>query len=149
MQNIPLINYKQLRKINPETARQSVIEFLKSTGNNISHTAKAFGINRSVVYDIIDKFQQGNLKDRPKTPHRQPRKTPPEIEAKVVEIKIKTRLGPKRLSRYLARYASINVPAGTIRHILRRHKEEIKDLMHATEIAGVMLPISANFLANC
>lgn len=131
MQNIPLINYKQLRKINPETARQSVIEYLKSTGNNISHTAKAFGINRSVVYDIIDKFQQGNLKDRPKIPHRQPRKTSAEIEAKVVEIKIKTRLGPKRLSRYLARYASINVPPGTIRHILRRHKEEIKDLRHS------------------
>ncbi len=53
MQNIPLINYKELRKISLKTARQSVIEYLKSTGHNISATAKAFGINRSVVYDIL------------------------------------------------------------------------------------------------
>ncbi|MCX7784638.1 MAG: helix-turn-helix domain-containing protein [candidate division WOR-3 bacterium] len=101
MQNIPLINYKELRKINPQNASQSVIEYLKSTGNNISHTAKAFGINRSVVYDIIDKFRQGNLKDRPKTPLHQLRKTDPEIETKVVAMKTKIHLGPKRLSRYL------------------------------------------------
>jgi transposase-like protein len=127
MQTIPLINYKDLRKINPETARQAVIEYLKST-NNISNTAMTFGINRPVVYDIVAKYNQGDLNDRPRTPHHQPRKTSPHIEAKVVEIKIKTRLGPKRLSRYLTRYESINVPPGTIRHILRRHKEEIKDL---------------------
>ncbi len=74
MQNIPLINYKELRKISLKTARQSVIEYLKSTGHNISATAKVFGINRSVVYDIIDKFQQGNLQDRPKIPRHQVKK---------------------------------------------------------------------------
>ncbi|MCX7785766.1 MAG: helix-turn-helix domain-containing protein, partial [candidate division WOR-3 bacterium] len=124
MQTTTLINYKELRKIDPATARQAVIEFLQAS-NNITYTARAFNINRTVVYDIIAKYRQGNLKDRPKTPHHQPKKTLPQIEAKVVEIKIKTRLGPKRLSRYLSRYESINVPAGTIRHILRRHQEEI------------------------
>lgn len=129
MQTIPLINYKELRKSNPQTARQAVIQYLQSLDNNISATAKTFGINRPVVYDIITKYRQGDLKDRPKIPRHQPRKTPPYIETKVIEIKIKTRLGPKRLSRYLKRYESIDVPPGTIRHILRRHKEQIKDFV--------------------
>jgi hypothetical protein len=83
-------------------------------------------INRPVVYDIINKYRQGDLKDRAKIPHHQLRKTPLHIETKVIEIKIKTRLGPKRLSRYLKRDEPIDVPPGTIRHILRRHKEQIK-----------------------
>lgn len=55
------------------------------------------------------KFNQGDLNDRPRIPRQQPRKTPPDIEDKVLEIKIKTRLGPKRLSRYLIRYESAEV----------------------------------------
>lgn len=42
MQIIPLINYKELRKSNPQTARQAVIQYLQSLDNNISATAKTF-----------------------------------------------------------------------------------------------------------
>jgi hypothetical protein len=77
------------------------------------------------VYDIIRKEQAGDLKDRSRTPLHQPRKTPGEIEKKVIEVKNKTRLGPERLSRYLKRYENIAVPAGTIRHILRRNNNSL------------------------
>ena len=119
------ISYKQLRKINPQAARQAVVEYLKTNGHNISNAAQAFGINRPVVYDIIRKEQAGDLKDRSRTPLHQPRKTPGEIEKKVIEVKNKTRLGPERLSRYLKRYENIAVPAGTIRHIVRRNKNSL------------------------
>ena len=115
------IDYKQLRKINPEAARQAVLDYLKSTGGNVSRTAKVFGINRCVVYDILKKQASGDLSDRPRTPKHQPNKTRPEIEEKVITAKNKTHLGPIRLSLYLAKYEQVQVPPGTIRHIIRRN----------------------------
>ena len=119
------IDYKELRKTSPAAARQAVIEYWKSDGVNVSATARLFGINRSVVYDIVHKWLEGDLRDRPKTPHHQPNKTAPQIEQQVIAAKNKTRLGPQRLSRYLLKYQQLSVPAGTIRHILRRNRHRI------------------------
>ena len=116
------IDYKQLRKINPQAARQAVLDYLQSTGGNISRTAKAFSINRCVVYDILKKQASGDLSDRPRIPKHQPNKTPLEIEKKVIAAKNKTRLGPIRLSLYLSKYEQVHVPPGTIRHIIRRNR---------------------------
>ena len=62
------IDYKQLREINPEAARRAVLEYLRSNGHNISETALIFGMNRTPVYDILNKEKQGNLKDRSRAP---------------------------------------------------------------------------------
>jgi len=120
------IDYKRLRSINPVAARTAVLEYLKTENGNISATAKMFGINRTVIYDILKKETEGDLADRSKAPKHSPNKVSSEIEDKVIEVKNKTRYGPKRLSRYLKRYEDLLVPKGTIRHILRRNKERIK-----------------------
>ncbi|MBI4999449.1 transposase [Candidatus Gottesmanbacteria bacterium] len=120
-----LIDYKQLRKLNPQAARTAVLEYLRSNGRNIAGTARAFGINRPVVYDIIKKGKEGNLSDRSRTPIHQPTKTPIFMEDKVIEVKNKTHLGPKRLSSHLKKYYGLSVPQGTIRHILRRNKDRL------------------------
>jgi len=52
------IDYKALRKINPEAARLAVIEYLSSNGGNISDCAQAFGIQRPVIYDILGKQKE-------------------------------------------------------------------------------------------
>jgi len=119
------IDYKQLRKINPEAARQAVVEYLKTNNHNVSEAAFIFGINRAVVYDIIRRSEEGDLKDRSKIPKHQPRRTPAAIEDRVIEIKNKTGFGPERLSRYLQKHEGISVPAGTIRHIIRRNKRRV------------------------
>lgn len=116
------IDYKALRDVNPEAARLAVLEYLKTNGHNMSDAARVFGITRSVVYDILKKQAEGDLKDRSRVPKHQPNKTPAETQQKVIEAKNKTRLGPKRLSLYLSKYEEIDVPAGTIRHILRRNR---------------------------
>ena len=121
MQPGPRIDYKALRKVNPPAARQAVLEYLESIRGNVAETARVFGINRSVIYDILSKEKSGSLADLSKAPHSCPTKTSTEVETQVVEIKNKTHFGPKRLSRYLARYESLMVPTGTIRHILRRN----------------------------
>ena len=115
------IDYKTLRQINPETARQAVLQYLASNGGNISEAARMFAINRSVVYDILRKQAEGDLTDRAKVPKHQPTKTSDQVEQQVLAAKNKTGLGPPRLSIHLSKYEGLTVPAGTIRHILRRN----------------------------
>ncbi len=123
------IDYKEIRRINPEAARRAVLEYPSSTGRtkegNISQAGRLFGINRAVVYDIIKKDREGDLKDCSKGPKHQPRKTSALIEDKVIGVKNRTRLGPERLKRYLKQHEGLEVPQGTIRHILRRNKGRI------------------------
>ena len=119
------IDYKQLRQINPEAGRRAVLAYLETSGN-ISQTARMFSITRAVVYSILKKEREGDLRDRSRAPKYQPKKTPDLVEDKVVEVKNRTHLGPERLSRYLEEHEGLSVPAGTIRHILRRNKEKIK-----------------------
>ncbi len=120
-----LIDYKTLRGVNPTAARMAVLEYLKTSRKNISQTARAFGVQRPVVYDVLRKEKEGDLSDRSRAPKRQPGKTPREVEDKVLAAKNKTHLGPERLSRYLKTYENLPVPYGTIRHILRRNKDRI------------------------
>lgn len=119
------IDYKQLRSIDPEAARQAVLNYLDSIEGNIAQTARVFGINRCVVYDILKKQAIGSLLDRPRTPKHQPRKTSASVEDRVIEAKNKTRLGPIRLSLYLAKYKQIHIAPGTIRHIIRRNRHRL------------------------
>jgi putative transposase len=119
------IDYKQLRGFNAEAGRRAVLEYLK-TNCNVSETARMFGITRTVVYDILKKEKEGDLRDRPRVPKHQPRKTPAGIEDRVVAAKNRTHLGPERLSRYLREHEGISVPAGTIWHILRRNKARLE-----------------------
>jgi len=125
MQTGVRIDYKALRKINPEAARQAVLEYLASCGRNVAATARAFGITRPVVYDILRKRQEGDLRDRPKTPQHQPHKTPDDVEEQVIAAKNKTGLGPKRLARYLTRYEGLHLPWPTLRHVLRRNHHRL------------------------
>jgi len=119
------IDYKTLRRINPQAARRAVLDYLASCGHNIAATARVFGITRPVVYDILAKGRRGDLRDGSQAPQRQPRRTPIAVEERVLAAKNKTRLGPKRLSLYLAKYEGLLVPWGTIRHILRRNRHRL------------------------
>lgn len=119
------IDYKALRKVNPEAARLAVLQYLKGNSGNISDAACVFNVNRPVVYDILKKEKAGSLADRSKRPHTCPRKTSDDIEDKVIACKNRTHLGPKRLSKYLVKHEGVTVPAGTIRHILRRNKDKL------------------------
>jgi putative transposase len=103
--------------------------YLKTNGHNIQQTALVFGITRPLVYDIIRKEGEGNLKDRPRAPHHQPNRTPAWIEDKVIEVKVRTRYGAEMLSRSLKQPEDISIPPGTISHVLRRNKGRFKYLL--------------------
>jgi len=103
----------------------TVLSYLESVGGNISKTARVFGINRSVIYDILKKQASGDLRDRSKAPKRQPNRTPAAIEEKVIATKNSIHFGPIRLSLYLSKYENLQVAPGTIRHILRRNRDKL------------------------
>ncbi|OQB24026.1 MAG: hypothetical protein BWY10_02644 [Chloroflexi bacterium ADurb.Bin180] len=119
------IDYKELRKISPQAARQAVISYWQHKASSIAEVARTCEVNRCVVYDILRKWSEGDLRDRAKTPRHQPRRTPAEREAQVIAAKNQTHLGPQRLFRYLQRYEQVIVSTGTIRHILARNKERL------------------------
>ena len=119
------IDYKMLRVMSSEAAREALLSYLFSNGGNISDCAEVFGISRPIVYKALRKKKEGSLKDSSRAPHNQPKKTPGDIEDKVIEFKNKTHFGPKRLSRHLKKYEGVIVPYGTIRHILRRNKDKL------------------------
>ena len=136
LEPIGRIDYKKLKRINPEAARRAVLEYLKSNGHNISQGAQVFGINRTVIYDILRKEKEGNLKDRSRVPHHQPRRTPTQIEDKVIKVKCQTRYGAERLWRYLKQQEGLSIPPGTIRHILSRNRERINLYFQAQSREG-------------
>ncbi len=103
----------------------AVLEYLKTSGNNVAEVARIFGIQRPVVYDILRKRSEGDLTDRSKAPKHCPNKTSDLVEDKVIEVKNKTRFGPKRLSIHLKKYYQLEVAPGTIRHIFRRNKHRL------------------------
>ena len=119
-----LIDYKKIRRIDPEAARQAVLDYLDSADGNVAATARAFGITRNVVYDIRNRAGQGSLADRSRRPHRQPTKTPRRIEDRVISARNRTGLGYQRLSAYLAE-SGLDIPWPTIRNILKRNRHRL------------------------
>ena len=116
-----LIDYKSLRKINPEAARLAVLQYLSSSKSSINQCAKTFGVQRTVIYDILSR-KNDDLKDKSKKPHKIANKTPEKVELMVISLKQQTNFGPKRLFKLL-RSQRISIPYGTIRGILRRNKK--------------------------
>ena len=109
------IDYKALRRINPQAARRAVLDYLASCGHNIAATARAFGITSPVIYDILVKQRQGDLRDRSRAPKRQPRKTPAAVEERVLAAKNKARLGPQA---FVPLSGQIRSPPGPLGHHL-------------------------------
>ena len=148
MQSGARIDYKTLRHINPEAARLAVLEYLVTSGHNIAATARVFGITRPVVYDILAKQEEGDLRGCGKAPHRQPRKTARAVEEQVVAAKNQTLLGPKRLSLHLAKYEDLQVSWATIRHILRRNRHLLKLPVYPRGAAALPVPLSTGTVLN-
>ncbi len=118
---MPLIDYKKLRAINPETARMAVWEYLSGNGGNVSSCAKTFGITRRVVYDIVRRSGRGALKDLSRAPKRIRNKTPDEIRELVLRLHTKHGFSARQIEAYFRQNSIVKLPYGTIRHIIARN----------------------------
>ena len=131
----PLIDYKKLRRLDPATARQAVLDYLDAADGNVSAAARAFGINRAVVYDIQRRARDGSLADRSRAPHHRPTKTPKRVENRVVAARNRTGLGYHRLARYLSDRGLV-LPWSTIRNILQRNRHRLAPRLRPSQTGG-------------
>jgi transposase InsO family protein len=82
-----------------------------------AHIAAAMGISRKCVGTWIDRYAtegEAGLADRSSRPHTSPRRTPVEVEDRIVELRSRQRRGPAWLG------AELGVPARTVSRVLVR-----------------------------
>lgn len=114
------MDYKSLRKINPEAARMAVVQYLSSNQNNVYRAAKFFSVTRKVIYDIISRQNQNELGDKSRRPKNIKNETPDETQELVVRLHSKHGFSARQIEAYLKQNGIVRLPYGTIRHILAR-----------------------------
>jgi transposase len=116
------LTYKEVYPMNPIEARKRIVHLYQQTQNDCE-TARRCHTFPQRVRKWVQRYQQDGeqgLHDLLKTPKRQPRKTDPDTEQRVLQLHQKTHDGRQRLARHLAQQG-IHLSPHTIRHILRRH----------------------------
>jgi transposase InsO family protein len=82
-----------------------------------AHIAAAMGVSRKCVRTWIDRYTaegERGLRDRSSRPHRSPRRTAPEVEQRIVELRQQARRGPDWLA------AELGVAPRTLSRVLAR-----------------------------
>ncbi|MDQ3656286.1 MAG: IS481 family transposase, partial [Chloroflexota bacterium] len=103
--------------------RQECVTRATQEGANISALCRQYGISRNVGYKWIRRSRNGDLADRPRTPHHQPRRCAPDTEAAVVAMRARhPHWGGRKLEVKLRESGLADVPRPrTITAILQRH----------------------------
>ncbi|MYZ38093.1 IS481 family transposase, partial [Streptomyces sp. SID4917] len=87
-------------------------------GRPVAHVAAEMGISRTTAHKWVRRFAaegDAGLHDRPSRPLSTPHRTPPDIEARVCELRQDRKLGPARIGPILG------MPASTVHRVLTRH----------------------------
>lgn len=107
-----------------ENLRRTFVTEATREGCNISALCRQYGITRKTGYKWIERYQSGNpLSDQSKAPLFRPRKTPPEIEEMILEVRMQhPTWGARKILRYLSNRGKTNLPApSTATDILHRN----------------------------
>ena len=130
------LDYRELRQISPEAARRAILQVLKAHKGNVTAAGRIVSVSRATIYKAIRKNEAGDLKDGSKAPHRVDNKTSAEIEARILELREKTRYGPVRLKDELEALDGLTMSEHTIRNILRRNRTHSKLKPHKPHKKG-------------
>jgi transposase InsO family protein len=98
--------------------RLLLVDRVRRQGWAVAHAAKAMGISRQCAHRWLARFDehgQPGLTDRSSRPHTNPRRTPAEVEAAIVQARTADRRGQDWLG------PELGVPARTVSRVLRRH----------------------------
>src|SRR4051812_10391415 len=88
-------------------------------GRPVSHVAKELGVSRQCAHRWVARYRaegEAGLVDRSSRPRRCPRRTPAEVEARVLAMRAEQRRGQDWIG------PELGVPARTVSAILRRHR---------------------------
>ena len=94
-----------------------IVAKVRCEGRRPARAAVSSGVHRATVYRLLARHDGGGwaaLRDRRPVPVRQPRRTPAELEARIIAARAASAYGPQRLGAILA------LPASTVGKVLRR-----------------------------
>jgi transposase InsO family protein len=114
------------REVSAMSERQELIALASVEGNRISDLCARFGISRFTAYKWLARYDQegpAGLAERPRRPRHSPRRTPPEVEAVVLQLRDEHPVwGGRKLRARLLHLGHQAVPSpSTITAILHRH----------------------------
>jgi transposase InsO family protein len=98
--------------------RLELVRRVLEQGRPVAHVVKELNCSRATGYKWLRRFREegvAGLVDRPSVARRLPRKTPAELEAKVLALRAARKLGPARIGSLLG------MPASTVHAVLTRH----------------------------
>jgi len=104
--------------------RIKIIRHASEETLNVARTCRHFGISRKTFYKWIKRYEAyGNagLCDQPKTPHKSPIETSPEVVSKILYLRQNYHFGPARIRNYLQRYHNIKIATSTVHRVLQRN----------------------------
>ena len=99
--------------------RRLLVERVLGQGRPVAHVAKELGVSRQCAHRWINRYREAGeagLVDRSSRPHRCPRRTPLEVEQRVLQLRRVERRGQDWLG------PELGIPARTVGAILRRHQ---------------------------
>lgn len=91
---------------------------------NVARVCRRFGISRQSFYKWKRRHEahgDAGLCDRPRTPHRSPRATAPDVVSKILYLRQHYHFGPTRIAAYLRRFHGIEIACSSVHRILTRH----------------------------
>ncbi|MFD7932655.1 IS481 family transposase, partial [Streptomyces sp. NPDC059742] len=97
--------------------RRLLVERVVS-GRPVAHVAAEMGISRATAHTWMRRWRtegETGLDDRSSRPRTTPHRTPPDVEAKVCDLRRARKLRPARIGPIM------NLPASTVHRILTRH----------------------------
>ncbi len=118
-------------------ARELLVQRVRGDHRPVAHVAKELGVSRQCAHRWVRRFDmQGldGLRDRSSRPHRSPRRTPPEVEARVLVERASSRRGPAWIA------AELGVAERTVSRILSRHA--VPRLAECDPLTGVVIRAS-------
>jgi transposase InsO family protein len=97
--------------------RKLLVERVLS-GRPVAHVVAEMGVSRPTGYKWVARWlSEGDagLEDRPSRAHHIPHRTPAQVEARVIVVRVERKLGPARIGSLL------ELPASTVHAVLARH----------------------------
>ena len=106
--------------------RLTFVHQVVTLGRSLTHACREHGISRKTGYKWMRRYQEGGvqaLHDKPRRPHRSPRKTNPTIEKAIIHTHDRYHWGAAKIHTYLSRNKRMRLPSiRTVHEILKRYR---------------------------
>jgi transposase InsO family protein len=144
-------------------SRCEIVAKVRAQGMSPELAAASSGVHRSTVYRLMARHDEGGwaaLRDRRPVPVRQPRRSPAELEARILTARAASRYGPRRLgailgipastvAKVLARAGASRLPTGPRPPVVRYERERPGELLHVdTKRLGRFHQVGKRILAD-